>query len=153
MGKNLRHGRRFNSGSIIRTDYVPRFRTFELRAPAADTKLGHIQKQSVKFRERRGIEPSLPHFSIEGPRPEPPPEPEPPDYLQIAEAIYYKWRCKAIAVLSQHKREGRHHVVVTMEDEGVPFTICINANNNRVLWTEGKAPYISRNGAAKRKDC
>lgn len=147
MTKSMRHGTRFNGGGVTRvraTGYIPHFRPWEMRAPAAQSKLESAQNNSVQYRMKRGIAPSMPRFSFDEPIPEPPPPPE-IDWARIAEKLYAKHQCKAVGIISQHG----NHVVIAMQNDDAAFTICIHALSKLVLWTEGPAPYIRRKRTSK----
>lgn len=152
MGNRMRYGPRFNAGSAVTvrgTGYIGhREHWKEKTAPAADTKLGHCQKMSLKFREKKGIKPSLPRFSFDDPLPEPPKPPPEPDWLDVARKAFRPHICIAKSVIMVTDK----YVLVAMSYDKKNFNACLYRPSGKIKWTEGPAPYVSRNGPSRRKD-
>ncbi len=158
----MRYGPRFNGGSVSGTrgagltNFVkpPQSKWALIRRnldPESIKKatLKGTQQTSLNSRAKKGIKPSLPHFSIEGPPPEPPPKATGPDWLEVARRAFLPHICVAHTVILQ--TEGQ--VLVAMRHEGKDFNVCLKKTTGKIMWTEGPAPYVAKNGAQRRKEC
>jgi len=160
MSKGMRYGPRFNSGSIAGTKGAGLGKCVTITgrwglirknmSPEAikKTTVKGGQINSLKHRKKMGIEPSLPHFSFEGPPPEPPPKPIEPDWLDIARRTFLPNICTAHTVIMVTDT----HVLVAMKHQGRDFNACLSRRSCKISWTEGPAPYVAKNGPMKRKD-
>ena len=137
MTKQMRYGTRFSSGStekVTGIGFIPLgYKGKRDRVPKHQTHTEATQKNSLKFRESKGIKPSLPTFSWDEPKPEPPSKFKPvEEYLRKLEMLLDS--CLAQEVL----QDGDPHLIVAMLNKnGKPFNACFNKVTGAITWTEG----------------
>ncbi len=150
MSKRPMYGKTFRGGSV--ESYGPgSFNRIRVtRAPKQqETKTEHLQRRSVKAREKKGLQPSLPRFSWDEPLPEPPPPPSHEDVLRKLELQLEG--CKAEGI---EQETATHLIVAMLNKDGKPFTACWQKALGHITWLEGrhKPNKRLRNGPPRRKD-